>query len=69
MNKIEGFGDRLLKAIGDKDLSNRKVGALTGIPTSCINLYVNGNQLPNCSNLVKLAKVLGVSTDWLLGVR
>lgn len=67
-NQIEGFDKRLLEAIENKDMSNRQVALLLGIPYNCMNGYVNRGQLPTCSNLVKLAKLLGVSTDWLLGL-
>ena len=65
--QIEGFNMRLLKAINDKDMSIRQVGLLTGIGSNSMNGYVNEGQMPSCINLVKLAKLLDVSTDWLLG--
>ena len=68
MKHIEGFEDRLLKAINDKGMTNSQVCALTGITWSCMNCYVNEKQMPSCYNLVKLAKVLDVSTDYLLGL-
>lgn len=67
-NKIEGFDRRLLEAIENKGMSNRQVALLLGIPYSCMNGYVNRGQLPTCGNLVKLSKLLGVTTDWLLGL-
>ena len=67
-NQIKGFDKRLLEAIENKNMSNRQVALLIGIPYSCMNGYVNRGQLPSCKNLVKLSKLLGVSTDWLLGL-
>lgn len=66
---VEGFEGRLLKAIGDKDMTCNQVGRITGIGQGCINRYINEKQMPSCINLVKLAKLLEVSTDWLLGLK
>ena len=68
MKHIEGFEDRLQKAINDKDMSNRQVSLITGISWNSMNGYINEKQMPSCTNLVKLAKLLGVSTDYLLGL-
>ena len=67
--QIEGFNMRLLKAINDKDMSIRQVGLLTGIGSTSMNGSVHEGQMPSCINLVKLAKLLNVSTDWLLGLK
>lgn len=66
--KIEGFDRRLLKAINDRDFSCRQVCLLTGIGSNSMNGYVNEGQMPSCINLVKLARLLEVSTDYLLGL-
>ena len=69
MKHIEGFEARLLKAINDKDMTNSQVCALTGITWNSMNCYINEGQMPSCYTLVKLAKLLNVSTDWLLGLK
>ena len=66
--QIEGFDRRLLKAINDRDLSCRQVCLMTGIGSNSMNGYVNEGQMPSCFNLVKLARLLSVSTDYLLGL-
>ena len=68
MKVIEGFGDRLQKAIWDKNMSNEEVVRKTKISRSCLYGYVNSNMMPTCSNLVKLSNLLEVSTDYLLGL-
>lgn len=68
MQVIEGFGDRLQKAIWDKDMSNEEVVRKTKISRSCLYGYVSAGMMPNCNNLIKLAKLLEVSTDYLLGL-
>lgn len=65
---VEGFEGRLLKAIGDKDMSCNQVGHLIGIGQGRVSKWVNDGEMPSCYNLVKLAKLLEVSTDYLLGL-
>ena len=67
--QIEGFDRRLLKAIDNKDMSCRQVCLMTGISTNSMNNYINEDQMPSCINLVKLSKLLNVSTDYLLGLK
>ena len=66
---IDGFEDRLQKAIGDKDMSYAQVGYLIGIGQGRVSKWVNDGEMPSCYNLVKLAKLLNVSTDYLLGLK
>lgn len=66
--RIEGFDDRLQQAIYNKGMTNRQVALQIGIPWSCMNGYINEGKMPCCLYLVKLAKLLNVSTDWLLGL-
>ena len=65
---IDGFEDRLQKAIGAMDMTYSEVCRKTGIGQSCMNGYINYGMMPNCLNLVRLSKLLGVSTDYLLGL-
>ena len=69
MKHIEGFENRLLKAINDKGMTNSQVCAITGITWNSMNCYINEKQMPSCLNLVRLANVLDVSTDYLLGLK
>lgn len=69
MKHIEGFEARLLKAINDKDMTCSQVGKIIGTGQGRIKKWVNEKQMPSCYNLVKLAKLLDVSTDYLLGLK
>lgn len=66
--QIEGFDTRLQQAINNKNMTNRQVSIILGIPYSCMNGYINEGKMPCCYHLVRLAKLLNVSTDWLLGL-
>lgn len=66
---IQGFGDRLLEAIEKKGLTQTEVARRMGLTgRSAIYKYTVCNQMPSCHMLSKMAVVLGVSTDWLLGI-
>ena len=66
---VKGFDTRLRYAIERKGMSYNQVAVLLGIPWSSINGYLNEQQMPCCLYLVKMAKLLGVSTDYLLGLK
>ncbi len=67
LNEI--FCLRLSKALADKSFTQRELSLLTGIAQSAISKYLSGKGLPRTAELFKLAKVLGVSMDYLCGLR
>ena len=66
---VKGFDCRLRQAIRNKEMSYNQVAVLLGIPWNSMNGYLNEKQMPCCLYLVKMAKLLNVSTDWLLGLK
>ena len=66
---VYGFGERLGKAITQKGMSDMAVSERCGLSKSAVCGYINFGHMPSCASLVKLARVLGVSTDYLLGVK
>lgn len=69
MKTVEGFDKRLRKAVADRGMSYHQVSMLTGISWNCFNSYLNEGRMPSCLYLVKIAKLLRVSTDYLLGLK
>lgn len=65
--KVRGFTERLNDAIWKSDLDIKEISRRTGITRCNIWNYQNGIT-PKLDNLVALAVVLNVSTDWLLGI-
>lgn len=59
------FGNRLSKALKNTGLSNYRVAKEIDVVPSAIANYKKG-QMPNAMTLLKLSKLLGVSSDWLL---
>lgn len=62
---------KLSEAINEQlilhDLTEQALSEQTGIPVSCISLYVRGKQAPYLDTLVKLADFFNCSVDFLLG--
>jgi transcriptional regulator with XRE-family HTH domain len=78
MKKIEGNAKnkitqdialRISKFIEENNLIDKEFATLTGIPKSTLNGYRNGNSEPKLDAIVKLAKGMNVSTDYLLGIK
>ena len=69
MKRVEGFDERLRKAVANRSMTYHQVSLLTGIPWNCFNSYLNEGRMPCCLYLVKMAKILKVSTDYLLGLK
>lgn len=60
------FGDKLRVARALRDLSLREVSEATGVSYNAISKYETGKMVPSSSVLVAVAKLYGVSLDWLM---
>ncbi|HRE49034.1 MAG TPA: helix-turn-helix transcriptional regulator [Aggregatilineales bacterium] len=60
--------NRLRATREEKGMSQVELSRRTGISNVVINRYEGGRSEPSIGNLVKFAEVLGVSTDYLLGL-
>ena len=65
---IEGFAERLNEAIWASDMDVSEICRRTGISRSCMWSYRYTATMPPSGNLAKIAVVLDVSADWLLGI-
>ena len=65
---INGLTERMNEAFINSDLSITDICRRANIERSTFYNYLSGS-IPNAFNLMKLAKVMRVSTDWLLGVK
>ena len=59
-NRITGLLSRL-------NMSQKDLSLATGITESAISHYVKGDRVPRGVNLIKIAKALDTTTDYLLG--
>ena len=68
-NKFKrGFALRLRLIVAAKELKLLHVANEAGIDEWSIYKYAHGDSLPNAYKIAKLAKALGVSADYLLGI-
>ena len=64
------FGDRLRAARKDKGLTQTQLADnVGGVSRSAIQAYESGGADISLPNLCRLVKILGVETDWLLGMK
>lgn len=67
MGNISNFKDRLRQAIDKRNLSSSDLARLSGVDRSSISRYLKGEKMPKVDKLKRLAAVLYVNPDWLLG--
>ena len=63
-----GFALRLRLIVAAKEMKLLHVAKKAGIDEWSIYKYAHGESLPNAYKIAKLAKALGVSADYLLGI-
>ncbi len=62
------FGERLNTLLDERGLTQREAAELMGVSHVCISRYIKGDRVPKITNVVKLAKGLGVTIDYLSGL-
>lgn len=62
------FNENLKDARLKKNLSQKEVAEKIGVAKSTYSLYESGNRKPNVDTIKKIADVLNVSADQLLGL-
>ncbi len=65
---IKLLSERLHDLRIGKKLSQKQVALMIGVNPSTISTYENAERLPSYPALIKLAKIYGVSVDYLLGI-
>lgn len=63
------FGERVKQTLKEMGLTQRKLASSLGVQTSTLCEWLNNHNEPSMQMLVDIAKVLGVSTDYLLGLK
>lgn len=62
------FGERLEKAIRSNYLTHKEFAEQINTTPETVSRYVNSDKLPPATAIIKIAKALNVSTDYLLDV-
>lgn len=61
------FSENLKKLLDEKDIQVKELASGIGISKNTIDNYLSGQKsLPNAENAIKIAKFLGVSTEYLV---
>lgn len=58
--------ERLRKLREEKSISQIRLSVEIGVAQETISAYERGKAVPTCENLIKIAKYLNTSTDYLL---
>lgn len=62
------FGQKLKQLRKQKSLTQKQLAELIGVQNSVISFYELGDRFPSPEILIRIARELGVSTDYLLGL-
>lgn len=62
------FNENLKTARERKGLSQKDIAEIIGVAKSTYSLYESGNREPNVQTIKKIADILNVSADELLGI-
>lgn len=67
-HRVEGLTNRLRNAVLDSGLAVKEIQEEMGIPDSTYYYHMNGGRMTEYW-LARYCEVLGVSADWLLGLK
>ena len=62
------FGERLKLLRTGQKLTQQQLGARLGVAKSVVSYYESGDRFPSYDVLVRLARVVHTTTDYLLGL-
>lgn len=62
------IGKRIRYALISKNVTQAKLAKAIGAIPCTISYYVSGTRTPNSKQIVNIARYLGVSADYLLGL-
>ena len=63
-----GITNQIAKLLSEQNMTQKELAQLTGMTESTISHYMKGDRVPRGVNLVKIAKALGTTTDYLLEI-
>lgn len=67
MNNIL-IGQRISKALSAAGVMQKQLAAELGVTNNTISYWCSGSRTPNTKQVIQIAKYLGVSADYLLGL-
>lgn len=65
---MDVFGKRLSGILTDRGITQRQLSEMCKVSEVSISRYINGSRVPRGTDVVAIAKALGVGIDYLLGL-
>lgn len=65
---MRGLSERIRERIAELDLKQTEAARLSGVSAARFGNYAQGKRTPDLETIVRIAKALRTSTDWLLGL-
>lgn len=59
--------NRMSQLLAKRNMTQKELALSAKITESAISHYIKGDRIPRGVNLIKIAKALGTTTDYLLG--
>ncbi len=67
-NIKKNIGRRINKVLAEKGIMQKQLANRIGVTDNTISYYLSGKRCPDIEKLIEIARCLGVSTDYLLGI-
>lgn len=58
--------NRIGELLSEHDMTQKELAKAAGLTESAVSHYVKGDRVPRGANLIKIARALGTTTDYLL---
>ena len=62
------FGERVKLQLEKNNISQKELAEKTGITEATISRYISSQRIPKATEILKIAKVLNCTSDFLLGI-
>lgn len=67
-NIKKNIGRRINEVLAEKGIMQKQLANRIGVTDNTISYYLSGKRYPDIEKLIEIARCLGVSTDYLLGI-
>lgn len=65
--KVSDSKHRLMELMETFDINQKELSTKSGVPTSAISMYINGQRVPRQDKIGAIADAFGVDPAWLMG--
>ncbi len=62
------FSDRITALMGKQHMTQKQLAEKAGVTESAMSFYVKGERTPRSDVLTRIARALGTTSDYLLGI-